>query len=365
MKKLSTIFTILLLTFTIPSQGIEYKNLSDKDLTIIIGPYPQNQDFDSINIIWKTSVSTNVNSVHFGLNPELNCIVYCNDTNDLHEIKLSNLISSTKYYYKVISDDLESDIYSFYTSFGENESVRFVAYGDTRGLWDNWINAGIVANAIFKEQPYLVLHTGDLVNNGNKPVEWIDFFSISNFIHNSTLYPAIGNHERYGELYFKYFTLPNNEFWYSFDSGPVHFICLDSNILNTFRLSQLFWLLKDLKSNKKPFTVVFFHHPPYSSGNHGSTRYLRLIWGIAFEFFNVDIVFNGHDHCYERGKVGSVNYIVTGGGGAPPYDVGKSWWTIYSEKTYHYCLVTANQEELYFEAKKPDGTIIDSFSIQK
>jgi len=90
-----------------------------------------------------------------------------------------------------------------------------------------------------------------------------------------------------------------------------------------------------------------------------------LIWGIAFEFFNVDIVFNGHDHCYERGKVGSVNYIVTGGGGAPPYDVGKSWWTIYSEKTYHYCLVTANQEELYFEAKKPDGTIIDSFSIQK
>jgi len=127
----------------------------------------------------------------------------------------------------------------------------------------------------------------------------------------------------------------------------------------------LFWLLKDLRLNNKPFTVVFFHHPPYSSGNHGSTRYLRLIWGIAFEFFNVDIVFNGHDHCYERGKVGSVNYIVTGGGGAPPYDVGKSWWTIYSEKTYHYCLVTANQEELYFEAKKPDGTIIDSFSIQK
>jgi hypothetical protein len=86
---------------------------------------------------------------------------------------------------------------------------------------------------------------------------------------------------------------------------------------------------------------------------------------LAFEFYNVDIVFNGHDHSYEHGKVRSVNYIVTGGGGAPLYDIGQSWWTIHSEKTYHYCLVSVDQMELNFQAKKPDGSIIDSFIIQK
>ncbi len=61
----------------------------------------------------------------------------------------------------------------------------------------------------------------------------------------------------------------------------------------------------------------------------------------------------------------NVNYIVTGGGGGPLYDVGSSWWTVYSEKTYHYCLITANQSKLTCQSIKPDGSIIDSFMITK
>ena len=192
-----------------------------------------------------------------------------------------------------------------------------------------------------------------------------DFFRISKFIHNSTLYPSLGNHEYYGEPYFKYFLLLNRNPWYSFDNGPVHIICLDSNIKNSLRFSQIFWLINDLKDNEKPFTIVFFHHPPYSSGNHGSTIYLRFIWGPIFEHFNVDIVFNGHDHCYERGKVKNVNYIVTGGGGAPLYDIGNKWWTIHSEKSYHFCLLTCDNNKLLCESIKPDGTVFDSFEINK
>ena len=365
LKKIGVIFSIFLITFTIPVIGNEYTDFTNKNLSNIVGPYPQSPDIDSIIIIWMTSIATSNNSVHFGLTLVCDNIVYYNNTNNFHEIELNGLAPSTKYYYKVISDYLESEIYSFYTTFEEDESIRFIAYGDSRGVWDNWINAGIVADAVEKEQPFFVLHTGDIVNDGKVPSQWIDFFTVSNFIHNCTLYPTIGNHEKYGKSYFKYFSLPNNELWYSFDSGPVHFVGLDSNTRNSLRLSQFFWLIKDLRSNKKPFTVVFFHHPPYSSGNHGSTIYLRLIWGFIFEYFNVDIVFNGHDHSYERGKVKSVNYAVTGGGGAPPYNVGHSWWTIYSEKTFHYCLVTVNEEELSFEAKKQDGTIFDSFVIYK
>ena len=83
-----------------------------------------------------------------------------------------------------------------------------------------------------------------------------------------------------------------------------------------------------------------------------------------FDYFDVDIVFNGHDHFYERAQVDNITYVVTGGGGAPLYDVGSSWWTVYAEKTYHYCLITANQSVLTFDVIKPDGAIFDSFSIE-
>ena len=245
-KKIGVIFTIFVLAFTIHTIRYEITDQSNKDLLIIVGPFPQNQDVDSIIIIWETSIVTTVNSVHFGLTSECNNIVYYNDTNYFHQIKLDGLTPSTKYYYKVISDCVESDVYTFYTTFEEDESIRFIVYGDSRGVWDNWVNAGIVADAIKKERPFFVLHSGDIVNNGKILDQWIDFFSVSAFIHNCTLYPTLGNHENYGESYFKYFLLPNNEFWYSFDFGSVHFIGLDSNIRNSLKLFQWFWLVKDL-----------------------------------------------------------------------------------------------------------------------
>ncbi len=373
--KSSTILLALFLTFIFASSTIvESFNISPSfeknnhlDTSIIVGPYPQNPSDDTIIISWETSEKTRINKVHYGLTPD--CEYIANEKNLLrkyfHTVTLTELYPSAKYFYKVVSDGFESNIYSFYTSFETNDSIRFIAYGDSRGEWDNWQQAQIVAEAIETQQPAFVLHTGDLVENGTITDQWYRFFNASPFIHNSTLIPVLGNHERYGRSYFKYFSLPHNGRWYSFDSGPVHFIGLESNYRNFFRPRQLLWLIKDLRSNEKPFTIVFFHHPLYSSGNHGSFVALRFLWGTFFQTNKVDIVFSSHDHSYERGKVLNVNYIVTGGGGGPLYDVGSSWWTIYSEKTYHYCLVEANQSELTFQAIKPDGTIFDSFQINK
>jgi len=373
--KRSTILLVLVLTFIFASSTIvgsytispSFEKNNHLGKSIIVGPYPQNPDLDSITICWETSEKTRFNKVYYGLTPDCENVVFEKKLlkNYFHKVKITDLTHSTKYFYKVESDCHMSNIYSFYTSFETNDSIRFIAYGDNRGEWDNWQQASIVAKAIEKEQPHFILHTGDLVNNGTIKQEWYNFFRTSTFIHNSTLYPILGNHEYYGNSYFKYFSLPNNERWYSFDNGPIHFIGLDSNYRNILRPAQILWLIKELRSNDEPFTVVFFHHPLYSSGNHGSCIPLRFLWGTFFQLNKVDIVLNAHDHSYERGKVLNVNYIVTGGGGGPLYDVGSSWWTIYSEKTYHYCLIEANQSELTFQAIKPDGTIFDSFQIMK
>jgi hypothetical protein len=333
--------------------------------SLVIGPYTQRSQKNSIIVSWETKTETTRNEVQWGLTVDLDNITVEKTlfAHTIHTVTLKALTASTQYYYKVVSDGSESNIFTFYTSFEKDDDIRFVVYGDSRGGWDNWMSTKIVAQAIEAVHPPFVINTGDLVDDGANADDWVDFFTASPFVHNSSFYPVLGNHENYSKLYFNYFSLPAHERWYSFDNGPVHFIGLDSNLRNAYRLVQLVWLVHDLRTNSQLFTIVFFHHPLYSSGNHGNTTLLRMLWNPIFKHFAVDIVFNGHDHDYERSVVSGITYVVTGGGGAPLYDVGHSPWTMYSEKTYHYCLLAANSTLLTFEAIKPDGTVFDSFMI--
>jgi 3',5'-cyclic AMP phosphodiesterase CpdA len=280
-------------------------------------------------------------------------------------VKIQGLASAHQYYYKVLSDGTESPVYTFWTAFPENDSIRFVVYGDSQGEWDGWQTVRIVAQAIEQEQPLFVLKTGDCVDEGWNRTHWAAYFTASSFLHNSTLYPVLGNHENYSGLFFAFFSLPFNERWYSFKNGPVRFIGLNSNRPDRYRFYQYFWLCHELQTHEELFTVVFFHHPLYSSSNHGNLTFLQKIWGPVFERYHVDVVFHGHDHNYERCYVNNVTYIVTGGGGSPLYDNGHSPWTVYSEKTYHYCLLTVNSSTLDFTAKKPDGSVFDSFQLSR
>jgi hypothetical protein len=350
----------ILLLFVWTSSG-------NNPVTILIGPYTQHSEADSIIVSWKTTLPTTQNEVHWGSSAMLGNVTSENTivAKTFHQVKIEGLQAGLRYYYIVVSDVTESPLYTFWSASEPTETIRFIVYGDSRGGWDAWQSTLHVSQGIEKENPAFVLNTGDLVDNGRIAQDWVDFFNASPFVHNSTLYPVLGNHEEYGRRYFSFFSLPFNERWYSFDNGPVHFIGLDSNPLGAFRLAQYLWLLYDLWTNSQSFTIVFFHHPVYSSGNHGNATVLQKLWGPVFEHFQVDLVMNGHDHDYEHSIVNGITYIVTGGGGAPLYDVGHSPWTVYAEKTYHYCLLTVNSSTLTFEAKKPDGSVFDSFLLTK
>jgi 3',5'-cyclic AMP phosphodiesterase CpdA len=334
-------------------------------VSFLIGPYTQHALEGSIIVVWKTSRPAFDNEVHWGCTPQLGNITVEHGIlpHVLHRITVTGLTEGTQYYYAVASDGIESPLGVFFTT-RDTGMIRFVVYGDSRGSWDDWDNTSLVAQAITRTHPEFVLHTGDLVDNGRISSEWVDFFNASEFTRNSTLYPVLGNHERYGSWYFRYFSLPSfNERWYSFDDGPVHVIGLDSNPLDVARPIQLLWLVHDLRVNTKPFTVVFFHHPVFSSGNHGNSTVLQVLWKPVFDRFHVSIVFSGHDHDYERIVVDGITYVVTGGGGAPLYDVGHSPWTVISEKTYHFCLVDVNATSMIVQAMKTDGSVFDSFII--
>jgi hypothetical protein len=77
----------------------------------------------------------------------------------------------------------------------------------------------------------------------------------------------------------------------------------------------------------------------------------------------VDIVFNGHDHHYERSLNNDIWYIVTGGGGAPLRAVNQrpNPYQIYAETTLHFCKLQINGAQLTFEMIRADGTVGDTF----
>lgn len=105
------------------------------------------------------------------------------------------------------------------------------------------------------------------------------------------------------------------EQYYAFDYGNIHIVSLDSQ-LSARDPAQLAamkqWLIADLQANQQDWTIVIFHHPPYSKGaNHDSDlmehhpvdrpQYdMRKEFTPVFEAHGVDVVYSGHSHSYER-----------------------------------------------------------------
>src|SRR5438105_3897204 len=65
------------------------------------------------------------------------------------------------------------------------------------------------------------------------------------------------------------------------------------------------WLQRALAASTACFKVVYFHHPPYSSGNF---EVPRMRW--PFKGWGADVVLAGHDHLYERFEVDGLPYFV-------------------------------------------------------
>ena len=71
-------------------------------------------------------------------------------------------------------------------------------------------------------------------------------------------------------------------------------------------------------------------------------------------------------HVYERGADGLLRYVVSGGGGAPLYDVGAPLpQTRHAEAAYHYVKVTVASDKVTVAAKRADDTPIETASFTK
>lgn len=378
MRRICSVLILLGLLLWLFSCGDDPSSILDAIIPelpgIVRGPYLGDVTRTSIVVSWATAESSD-SVVEYATDGQYEASGNNYDQQaegarnvKLHNITLEGLESSTLYHYRVVSNSHASSDSEFYTAVDPSEPFTLVAYGDSRTLfWDH----EFVVDSIMEHKPHLVLDTGDLVSDGRILPLWDVFFGTTgDLLRNVPYYPALGNHENNSQFYYDLFHLPEgggkeNEQWYSFDYGNTHFVCLDSNERDS--AEQLAWLEDDLAQaeNEAQWIVVLSHHAFFSSGQHGSYHDEMLAWADAFERYGVDIVFNGHDHIYERSFHNGIWYIVTGGGGAPQRPVNENFnpKQVYAETSLHFCKLSIDGARIEYEMIRANGTIGDSMTI--
>ena len=246
---------------------------------------------------------------------------------------------------------------------GSGSKVTFAAFGDSgSGGADQMAILDQLGTVPFR----LMIHTGDIAYESGTLAQFeSNYFAVyADLLRSFAMFPAIGNHDD-GGVYRQVFDLPygsRGHNWYSFDHGDVHFVALDTTEMSD---QQAAWLDEDLAANQLPWVVVYGHHPPYSSGEHGSSMEFRQLFGPILEEHRVDLVLSGHDHDYERvAPQNGVHYVVTGGGGRGTRPVGSSAFTDFSEAVLHFVYVEVEGDQLLLHAIDGEGTEFDQLLIQ-
>lgn len=341
--------------------------------------YSNNSPQTSISVTWATE-SFSDSKIFYGIqdiNENVNDVNEHEDMlnegdNLIHRATLENLEPGTKYKYKVISDGVfESEVLSF-TTASYTDKFTIAVMGDNRPRAELGVMNGIIG-----DEPEFILHTGDVVSKGLLLWTWFEF--LRNWEKPLGTIPwlvAYGNHEQ--DVYLnKFFKFPqngssdpsNSGHWYSMDYNNVHITVLDNYRDYSIGSEQYNWLINDLENitDDIDHKIVMIHEPPFSSGRHGPNLNVRKILVPVIERYNIDLVFCGHEHLYERSIVNDIPYITTGGAGSPIYFLhsGTNEYSVYAESDYHYIRLNIDGKNLTVEAIRTDSTQIDYFEILK
>jgi Calcineurin-like phosphoesterase len=246
------------------------------------------------------------------------------------------------------------------------ESVRFGVIGDNGTGEGPQYEVGQQMASSHEKFPFtFVIMMGDNLYGGERPQDFVTKFEAPYKLLLAAkvlFYASLGNHDDPNQRFYTPFNMAGKRY-YSFKKGNVRFFALDSNYMDPV---QIAWLEEELKNSGSDWKIPYFHHPLYASGMHGSQTDLRVILEPLFVKYNVDVVFSGHEHFYQRMKPQKgINYFVSGAAGAlRPGDLRPSAVTAAGFDTDRsFMLVEVAGKELSFQAISRTGRTVDSGTI--
>ncbi|MBX7043384.1 MAG: metallophosphoesterase [Ignavibacteria bacterium] len=168
--------------------------------------------------------------------------------------------------------------------------------------------------------------------------------------------------------YLNYFTLPGNERYYEFKKGNIRFFCLDSDPNEPDGTDsnsvQALWLKDRLAQSDGEWNIVYFNHPPYTSGvTSGPAEYMR--W--PFKKWGASAVISGSEHNYERLSIDGLPYFVNGLGGKSihPFGAAVPGSVIRYNSKFGYMAGFEFPEKLELRFYTMTGQLIDTYSIYR
>jgi len=326
MKKIITFLLACFFTVSLQAQSV------------IRGPYLQQGSATSIIVQWRTDTPTN-SKVWIGT--ELNNLGNSTSVNGNvsdHQVLITDLIPDTKYYYSVGFDNTQitgaNENHFFITApvVGTEVPVRAWVLGDCGTGSTNQENVrngylDYVGNG--KTDMILLLGDNAYWDGADDAYQIAIFEMYDALLPQVPVYSCPGNHDYYtadfnneSGPYYDIFNFPKNaelggvasgtEAYYSFDYANMHIISLDSDRAGkNIGDPMLVWLENDLNATSQDWTIVLFHHPPYTKGSHdsddgGHHKKMRENVLPILEAGGVDLVLSGHSHSYER------SYLIKG-----------------------------------------------------
>jgi hypothetical protein len=311
-------------------------NTAPLNALVVRGPYLQNANNSQVVIKWRTNVNSDA-KVRYGVSPVLlNQTAYASNFGTEHEVLITGLSTNTVYYYEI------GDNTSYYTP-STTQYFKTLPVQGTEGAYQFWVigDAGTGNNNQRAVRDAMLNYTGnthldgwimlgDNAYDGGFDSEYqVGVFGnmYESILTRTVLWPTPGNHDYNNHIpfspdpaYYDIFTLPaagqaggipsGTEKYYSWNFGNIHFISLDSYDEDRgSNAAMANWLQADLAANTQPWVIAYWHHPPYTKGSHDSDNPLLYDFELPeirqniipiLEQFGVDLVLNGHSHCYER-----------------------------------------------------------------
>jgi hypothetical protein len=246
------------------------------------------------------------------------------------------------------------------------DPLVLIAYGDTRftPAGETTASSPTARRALIAkigaENPAAIFINGDLPYHGI-PADYAVYRTETQIWRDKHLrvYPALGNHELSACLestcldrWWNAFPELRGRRWYSVAIGSkVIGIALDSDTSLLPGAPQRTWLETQVSALDPAVRVVLIvmHHPPVTDvqtvklvdhnarpNEQALAAYLKATARHAAARF---VVSAGHIHNYERFSQDGVTYLVSGGGGAMPYEVDRTAADLYQNTdfpNYHY-----------------------------
>jgi predicted MPP superfamily phosphohydrolase len=304
-----------------------------------------------------------------------------------HQADFDGLAPGAEHFYRVLMDGFEaiSSAGPLHFKAPGAGPFQYLVFGDSG--WDSPAQAQL-ASLMLGEKPDLVLVTGDL----GYPFGTFSYYETNYFnyyagsMKSVPFFPCPGNHDYYFDSLESYLAMnpvpaervPEQDRgrYYSFDWDNTHFVSLDSMGCLVDAVEDdgrmLDWLENDLGTTRKYWRVVLFHHPPFAAGpneNDPKCTMARERIVPILERHGVQLVFNGHEHSYQRtepllnGHVvragEGIVYVTTGGGGSVLYPVFASARVAAGASAYHYLRVENSGPRMIVYAIGEDGSEID------